>query len=251
MKRFLLNRKRGGIKVFSLIFIVFFTMGAGLVFWPGFSHSTIEIDVLQGQTAGIIGKHLEEKELIRSVPLFKFWVKILRVENKIAVGRYRLNQGQSSFWIVQKLVQGDTFKVRVIIPEGYSSWQIAERLENLNITKRDEFLNWVKTHNLEGYLFPATYDLDIGLGASHVATLMTKEFERRWSLEFAERSAALGLNQKEVVVLASIVEREVKMRDELPLIASLYLNRFKKGMKLEADPTVQYALGEWRTRLTY
>jgi len=79
---------------------------------------------------------------------------------------------------------------------------------------------------------------------------MVEEFNRRWTPEFDARARELGLNKRQVVSLASILEREIRVRDELPLISSVYHNRLRKGMKLDADPTVQYAMGYWKKRLT-
>lgn len=233
------------------VVVVLVTILLFLVFWPGSGRKWEEISINEGQNAGDAVRLLLEKGLIRSPYPFLIWIRIRGGAQKIQVGRYRFSQGRSAFWIVDDVIEGRVEKVRVVIPEGYASWQIAERLESQKICDGAAFKALVSSENLEGFLFPATYELANGLSPATAARKMTAEFDLRWTPEIDARAQELGLSKKQVVTLASIIEREVRMRDELPLVSAVYHNRLKKNMTLDADPTVQYALGFWKSRLTY
>jgi UPF0755 protein len=229
----------------SLLFFSFWT------FWPGSGKKWENILVSQGSNAHRVADSLLEKKLIRSRYSFLFWIKVRKAEHKIPVGLYRFSLGRSSYWLVDDLINGRTQKVKLVIPEGFSSWQIAERVKDLQICDPEEFIKIVKDKKLEGFLTPATYEFDLGLSADSVIQQLVQQFKRKWTPEMEARAKEWGWDQHQTVTFASIIEREVMDREELPLVASVYHNRLKKKMKLEADPTVQYALGYWKSRLTF
>lgn len=179
------------------------------------------------------------------------WMKLRGAEQKIHVGLYRFPMGRSAFWIVDDLINGRTQKMKLVIPEGFASWQIAERLGELKVCDPAKFKQLVAEKKLEGFLFPATYEMDIGLTAETVAKQLVNKFESQWTPEMDARAQQMGFSKRDIVVLASIIEREVRVREELPLVSAVYHNRLRKKMKLDADPTVQYAIGYWKSRLTY
>jgi UPF0755 protein len=109
----------------------------------------------------------------------------------------------------------------------------------------------VPTPTLEGYLYPATYTFQEGTTARAAVAEMVSRFERAWRPEWTQGLQALALSRHAAVTLASIVEREAVKPEERPVIAAVYYNRLKKGMRLEADPTVQYALGRHTDRVLY
>jgi UPF0755 protein len=207
--------------------------------------------VSEGSSAFKVSDDLKEKGLLTTPYPFLTWVKLRNGDQRVHSGLYRFSVGRSAYWIVDDLLAGRTVKARFVIPEGFASWQIAERLEDENICKADEFLNYVKEKKLEGYLFPATYEIDIGLSPEKVANQLVNQFHSKWTTDMEERALQIGFSKHEIVILGSIIEREVRVRDELPLVSAVYHNRLKKKMKLDADPTVQYALGFWKSRLTY
>lgn len=218
-------------------------------FWPGSGKDFVDITVVEGATAHSVADQLRESDLVLSNIPFLAWIKLRRADQKIAIGRYRFSRGRSAYWIVDDLIQGRTLKAKLIIPEGFSSWQIAERLEDLEICRANEFKTVVKEKSLEGYLFPATYDMDFGLSAEAVARKLKAQFESQWPAEFDTRAKEIGFSKKDTVTFASIIEREVRVRDELAVVSSVYHNRLRIGMRLEADPTVQFAMGYWKSRL--
>ena len=107
----------------------------------------------------------------------------------------------------------------------------------------------VPTPALEGYLFPDTYYFPPGTPARAAVATMVKRFEQRWRPEWTARADTMQLSRHDLLTLASIVEREAKLPQERPVIAAVYWNRLRRGMLLQADPTVQYALPEYQTRL--
>lgn len=228
-----------------------FLIGFFAFFWPGAGRAWIDIDINSGTSAHQVASALREKGLIKTPYLFLGWLKIRRGENQIKPGRYRFSRGRSAFWIAGDLIEGRTQKVRLTIPEGFASWQIAERLETLRICPALPFKEVVAKEELEGFLFPATYELDVGFDARHAALFLKDQFDKRWTPEMEARAQELKLTKRDVVTLASIIEREVMVRDELPLVSAVYHNRLKRKMPLQADPTVQYAMGFWKRRLTY
>jgi UPF0755 protein len=109
----------------------------------------------------------------------------------------------------------------------------------------------VEVGSLEGYLFPDTYIIPWGLEPEDVAKLMIDRLEREFNQRAVERAASLGMSRHEVLTLASIVEAETRLPEELPVVSAVYHNRLRRGMRLEADPTVAYAKGGYKGRLFY
>jgi UPF0755 protein len=243
----------GGSSFFRRLWVLIFVflLSSFWIFWPGSGKKWVDVIVPEGSSAFKVSEDLKEKGLIATPYPFLILVKLQRGDQRIHPGLYRFSIGRSAYWIVDDLLMGRTVKARVVIPEGFASWQIAERLEDEKICKADEFLGAVREKKLEGYLFPATYEFDIGLAAGKVANQLVSQFHSKWSSDMEERTLQIGFNKHEIVILASIIEREVRVRDELPMVSAVYHNRLQKKMKLDADPTVQYALGFWKPRLTY
>ncbi len=220
-------------------------------FWPGTGASWVQLDVTPGTSAIFVARQLVDRGQFFSVYPMIFWTKVMRADQKIKVGRYRFNKGRSSFWVVSDLIRGHTEKIHLTIPEGFASWQIADRLERRMVCSAQAFLKLVNARNLEGFLFPATYDFDVGIDPREVVKTLTDRFNQVWSQEMTARTDSIGWSKNQAVTMASILEREARDRTELSMISAVYHNRLKKRMRLEADPTVQYALGFWKKRILY
>jgi UPF0755 protein len=152
--------------------------------------------------------------------------------------------------IVQTFLHGPPL-MRVTLLEGWTAKQMAAALEAKNVTLAKDFLEQVRKGDLEGYLFPDTYFFDQALPAAQVVQRLVKRFREKAPSDFAAQAAKLRLSERQLVTLASLVEKEARVPEERPMIAGVYLNRLRKRMRLEADPTVQYALGGWKEKLTY
>jgi len=174
-------------------------------------------------------------------------------------GRYKLRSSMSARQIYEALIRGAP--VRITVPEGRTIQQIAARLAREGLVeKADLFTSAAKDaaflarHSIpgpsaEGYILPETYLFDPGTGTGEILEKMVRAFERRYA-DLAQTSAPLGLDWHKVLTLASMIEREARTEAEKPLIASVYYNRLRRGMALECDATVRYALDKWRGPLT-
>lgn len=246
-----------GLKTYLLsgTFVLFMT--AGFLVWR------LPLLPLQGPIARVkipfeltnaheITTHLAQQGVLRYPALFRRLLKLGGWDKRIQRGVYDFGIPESWPRLIKKITRGDTVRVKVTIPEGWRASQIAERLQAAGvITDMEGFLRYVEENKLEGFLFPTTYFLTLELKPAEAAEILRTAFRQTWKERYEGRTAALGLNAYQTVTLASIIEREATVRAEAPLIAAVYLNRLKKRWKLEADPTVQYALGFWKNRILY
>jgi UPF0755 protein len=230
-------------------------LAACYFFWPG---KRVTVLIPEGSAAGQVARVLKEKNIIISSTWFKMMVKLTGTGKKIMPGEYTFRQYMSAEETLWRILHNTYVNnVRVVIPEGWRMEQIAERLAANGVTDKKQFENLARKEALEGYLFPSTYFFKKNTSAREVINLLKSEFDRQVRPLFAKGFPA-GLNEGRVLVLASIVEREAAISSERPLVAAVYLNRYYKRMPLEADPTVQYAIGYyekdhayWKKRLTY
>ena len=210
---------------------------------------------------------LHKKNLIKSPFCTKLYLKLFPKDFR--AGLYRLHPNMSTHHILHKLSspQGSNFYKKISIPEGFSLKKIANRLESANITSANTFLNYVQKNakseledtfpflkenpllSLEGYLFPETYYLTPSMSNKRIVTMMLQTFNKRiWPLwenaKPTKGSPKSRFNFHQVLTMASIIEKEARLSSEMPTISSVYYNRLAKKMRLQADPTVLYALGE-------
>jgi UPF0755 protein len=205
---------------------------------------------------------LESRGIINSAGRFKVYARTQGAAARIQPGVYEVQRGAEWKEILRKLTTGDVVKTRVVIPEGWTLQQMAPRLAAAAGIRPDSALALLTSEvaatrrkvpgpTLEGYLYPATYVFPLGTPVDAMVDAMVARYRRAWTPEMRARAKALGMSEREVVTLASIVEREAKVWSERPTIAAVYHNRLRVGMRLQADPTVQYALGTNRARLLY
>jgi UPF0755 protein len=211
-----------------------------------------------GATASSIGEALQQDGLVRSGLAFRLLAEREGVGDQLTAGDYDLSPSMSCRQIMDAIVQGQVrHGPNASIPEGWRAEQIADRLDAMGLTSRDEFLRAVSNPagvtgadmlggslppTLEGYLFPDHYEVKSAVSGSAAAELMVRTFDERVGAELRDGSASSGLSPRELLTLASIVEREASAPQERPIIASVYLNRLQRDMPLQADPTVQYAI---------
>lgn len=234
----------------------------------------VRIDVREGESAEEIGRRLEQAGVIRSARAFRVLVALRGVGGELVAGEYEFDRGLPASEVIERLVKGETASRVVTIPEGLRKEEIGELLERRGVVSKQAFLDALRDETayadipavadarrgfgLEGFLFPATYGFYSDATAGDVVRQMLIAFDQQVAPEIGE--GAGGLTPWQVVTLASIVEREARVPEERPLIASVFLNRLRLGIPLQADPTVQYALandpanvdafGYWKARLT-
>jgi len=207
----------------------------GYFFWALNHHGqgeAKEVIIRQGQTTREISQLLKANNLIPSSWVFRIYAKYKH--DLIQVGVYKLSPSQSTKEILDVLSAGKSSEYLITIPEGWRVTQIDEFLASKGIISAGDLLKVASAD--EGYLFPDTYRLLPKTSAKEIRQMMMDNFQRK--------TAGMGLT-REQLILASIVEREAKFDEDRPKIAGVYLNRLERGMKLEADPTVQYAKGSW------
>jgi UPF0755 protein len=203
---------------------------------------------------------LNKAGVIGSTRLFRLYAKLRGSDRGIKAGTYILRKDASWESVLSALRSGRGVVNVVTIPEGFTLAQIEPLLasklsvpaESIRAAVSDTALLRrldVPTTTVEGYLFPDTYFFPPGTTPRSAIQTMVRRFEQRWRPEWGARLDTLALSRHDVVTLASIVEREAKRPEERPVIAAVYWNRLRRGMLLQADPTVQYALPQYQKRL--
>jgi UPF0755 protein len=223
----------------------------------------VEVTIPGGATAVQIGRELQAVGLVQYPRTFALTARVMGSEGSLKSGRYRFPMDASWFEMLDALEAGTVETVTLTIPEGLTLWRIAERVADFAGLEADSIrhlladsvfiasLN-VPGPTLEGYLFPDTYRFAEDLSAQAVVQEMVNQYQAFWTPQRRARLGTLGLTERELVTLASIVEKEARVATERPVIAGVYWNRLQRDMLLQADPTVQYALGgEPRERLLY
>ncbi len=245
------------------------------------SNTPVEIEIEPGDTTNQIATKLTDADLIRQPVLFTTLVRLQGLDGKLQAGRYVLRPSMTMSEILVALQNSRVAEIQITIPEGLRLEEIAERVAATGVVSAEDFLQTARNADafkeqyfllnslppgasLEGYLFPDTYRIAATATVTEVMTLMLNRFNEQYrELERDVRVPNVTVHQ--VVTMASIVEREAARADEMSQIAAVFWNRLKPenanetgGGRLQADPTVQYALGYsaeeqtwWRKNLTF
>ena len=222
----------------------------------------VRVVIPTGSSFAAATDSLNAAGLVGSKPLFRAYAKLTGRDRSLKAGSYRFASDATWGQLLDALTRGRGVVATVTVPEGLAltsilpllSRTLSVSLDSLQVAVRDSVLVarvGARTGTLEGYLFPETYTFAEGASAREVVEAMVREFERRWKPEWNARLEALGMSRDEIVTLASIVEKEARIAEERPVIAAVYHNRLKRGMMLQADPTVQYARGQHAERVLY
>ena len=220
------------------------------------------VTIPQGSTFAAAADSLESAGVLGSTRLFRLYASLTGRDRDIKAGVYLLEPGLSWNELIQALSDGRGIEQSITVPEGLALRDIVPLLarsvgapaDSLWASVRDSALRrrlHIPTPNLEGYLFPDTYRFMYGTSARAAVGDMVRRFEEVWEPAWDARTAAMGMTRHAVITLASIVEKEARLAEERPVIAAVYHNRLRQGMPLQADPTVQYAIGEHRNRVLY
>ena len=222
--------------------------------------TTARVTIPTGASMRVAAESLHRGGVIGSPKLFQMYAKLRRSDRGIKAGTYVVRTGASWEAVLDALRSGKGVVNIVTIPEGFTLAQIEPLLasklsvppESIRVAVTDTALLRrldAPTTIAEGYLFPDTYFFPPGTTARAAVQAMVRRFEQRWQPGWTARLDSLALSRHDLLTLASIVEREAKKPDERPVIAAVYWNRLRKGMLLQADPTVQYALPQYQRRL--
>ncbi len=264
----------GKLKIF-LISTGIILCGFGIVMFGGFLHirKTIygsfgeegvikEFVIKSGENVKNISGRLERDKIISSSFSFQIYVWMEKAGTKIQAGEYEISLGKNIPYILNLLIEGKVKdnSAQITIPEGFNSWQIAERIENMKLSiKNNNVLNIINVpsvilrdeywflkkdennnpKNLEGYLFPDTYKFNEDASAEDVVKKMLNNFENK--IEPLKSGILVSdMTLHEIITLASIVEKEVASQEDMKIVAGLFLRRLKIGMFLQSDATINF-----------
>lgn len=224
----------------------------------------VYIRVVEGMNAEKIANNLYQKGVIDSVLKFRLLAKVNGLDSSLKAGSYTFNSAMSYEEIIRILVEGKTSAFNITIPEGYTIDQISKLLEEKGIAKSDEVQEISKNYapydyitgapnvkyRVEGFLFPDTYEIANNQKAQDVLKMMSKQFDEQFNEEMRTRAADMGLSIRNVIILASLVEKEAQDDKDRPIIAQVFINRLRAFMPLQSCATIQYILGQPKAELS-
>jgi UPF0755 protein len=217
------------------------------------------VDIPMGTAQLQIGRRLVEAGIVRNDFTFRAAVWWTRRSGMLKAGEYRFDRPLSSVEVVEKIARGEVYAHRMTFREGLTIEDKAAIYEASGFGPASAFVEAARNASLihdldpdapdlEGYLFPETYALPRGTPATRLVSMMVGRFRAVYTEDLRAAAAAQGLTTRQVVTLASIVEKEAGLAEERPLVAAVFRNRMRIGMRMQADPTVIYALqraGRW------
>ena len=221
----------------------------------------VVVAIREGSSTAEIASELYSKGVIKSPFLFRLFARILGVQGSLQAGEYAFEPGMSLFDVMSSIREGRVVYYKLTISEGLSVEQVAMVVEERGFGSKEAFLQackdpdlvkkWATSDELkntrypvEGYLFPDTYYIRKGLTEKDLVLMMVRRFSQAVGGLLEKNAGKYGLSPHQLATLASIVEKEAMTPEERPIIAKVFLNRLAIGMKLDADPTVLYAIGK-------
>lgn len=261
------------MKTFLAFVMMLALICAGAVWWGdaalkapyrGFAGDEVFVEIPAGSGVAGIASRLAAAGVVPHALIFRLAARLSGEERRLQAGEYRFAEAASPGDIVARLARGDVYTRSVRFREGLTIWEMATVFESSGLGTAAEFLVEARdvsritdldprAESLEGFLFPDTYQLPRAAGAKGTVDAMVAGFRRAFDANLQAAAAARGLSVRDVVTMASIVEKETAQAEERPMVSAVYQNRLRIGMGLQCDPTVIYALqlaGRWTGNLT-
>lgn len=221
--------------------------------YKGFPEPERFVEIPPGTGAAEIRRRLVESGVVSDELAFRAALMWTGQSRALKAGEYRFDRPMSVVDVVEKLARGDVYGHPITFPEGLTIREMAEIVESRGFGKADEFIKAARdgslvndldpaAKDLEGYLFPETYTLPRGTPVATLVSLMVERFRDTYTALEPKRSGQVDLSTRQIVTLASLVEKETASAEERPLVAAVYANRLKAGIGMQCDPTVIYAL---------
>ncbi|MEP7146905.1 MAG: endolytic transglycosylase MltG [bacterium] len=249
-----------------LLFFILYQIFFSNYHWEGNEEKRFDIE--KGKNLDEIINDLKDAGIIANPLLFKLAVKLSGKENQIISRTYLFKNGMSNSELLSQLTDKNNNQlIRITIPPGYNIKQIAKLAEKKLFLLKDKFIAeasndslinllglTARVKNLEGFLLPDSYDVSPSISEKNLVQLLFNEFRKKVldNKDIQSKLSEQNTTLLDALTLASIIEGETQLDKEKPVIAGVYLNRIKKGMRLEADPTIQYALPDGpKSRLLY
>ncbi len=256
------------LKRLGLLLLVLVVIAAGAAWWMkvrldspyrAFTDAEVFVDVPPGSGVSGIGDRLAAAGVVPDALTFRLAAQVAGVERHLQAGEYRFAQPASPREVAERIARGDIYKHPITFPEGLTIEEMAVIFGKSGLGTAEEFTKAAHdtsligdldpdARSLEGYLFPSTYTLPRKAGASGTVQAMIAEFDKSFDAEMRNDAEAAHLTPRDVVTLASIIEKETARPEERAIVSAVYQNRLRKGMLLQCDPTVVYALmlaGTW------
>jgi UPF0755 protein len=236
----------------SALFLIVFAIGGYLYLmnrlsqpWKGFTDPVL-IEFPRGTSTSRMASTLAEKGVIEHPWLF-LAARAIRRGERLQAGEYQFTRAASPLEVYGRIARGDIFYMELLVPEGFNMFDVADAVARLGTMSAGTFLDAArdpslihdldpKAETLEGYLFPNKYRVYRKTTALEICRMMTNEFRAQW-----QALADSGKSVHDTVTLASLVEREARLPEERPRVASVFHNRLRIGMRLQCDPTTVYA----------
>lgn len=247
------------IKIFLFSIVIIFFLGIGTYYYE-INMKKVEIrKELEFNKGESVGQLLNKVGIEQNIFL-KIYFRVSGISSEIKAGYYKLDNEYTISEFFNFLKEGRSEMIRVTIPEGFTVEQIKKLLISKEMITESEFEDILKdikfpyptpANNFEGYFFPETYYFAIGSKPKVIIETMLGEFLRKFPAEDYGKTEKDRQNFYEKLILASIIEREAVLDEEKPIIASVFYNRMKKGMRLESDATVNYIFGYEKRRIYY
>ncbi len=248
-------------KIIDLILIFLLIANLCLAFYLSTSMNSLKqkqettsiISIERGLTVASIASQLEKNGFIKDARSFRLAYSLYYSPNFLKAGEYDFKMPVSPKKIMLEMIAGKVLVHPLTIPEGLTYKEIAELLEKRNYPFKGSFLDAClkvelisdldgQAVNLEGYLFPETYHFNRGIEAEEIVKAMVTQFRKAFGKEQKERAQQINMTVREIVTLASLIEKETSIREEKSLVSAVFHNRLRLGMKLDCDPTIIYAL---------
>lgn len=228
--------------------------------------SLVEVRLPESISARQVAVLLKQNGLIRNESVFLGYLYQKGIEKQLKAGLYAFSKSQSLPELAGQIAQGKVKTTAFTVPEGYTVHQIGELLVSKQICTEQQWDEALKQNynydfllpgvpadekRLEGFLFPDTYNIDDQTSAQDVINMMLKRFSDVWNSDYASVADTKQLKVRNVIIIASLVEREAQVAEERPVIAGVIYNRLQKGMPLQIDASVLYCLGKHQDTVTY
>lgn len=268
------RRRRTGVRVFVALLASAVLVLAGVAAYASWAMGgtaqgkTVTVEVTEGASGAAIAEQLEREGVVRSALMFRLVSRLRKVDTGLKPGVYELRTGLGVNGVIDLLRKGiEPVLERFTIPEGKTLTEVATIVEHATGISANRFLSVARSgrhrpailpkggKNLEGLLFPKTYEVDEDATATQIVATMLRQFERETAALDFSKAKKLGITPYEAVIVASLVEREARVQKDRPRVASVIYNRLDRGMRLQIDATVNYAIlqrtGSYKNPLTF
>ncbi|MBI5098354.1 MAG: endolytic transglycosylase MltG [Nitrospirae bacterium] len=260
MKKYFQNFPELASVVFSFIILAAFFVFMNLIIPASSEEKWKEVNIPEGSTYSKAVTILKNEDIIGNRFALILLGKVTMKDRQIRPGYYNLSASMTPLQIFDKLIKGKSIYFTITIPEGFTLEDIRLKLKDKGLINDQswgivydrDFLNslGIKAPSLEGYLFPDTYNFAKGTEPTTIFKTMVQRLRESFDRTLIKRTEEIGMNENEVLTLASIIEKEAFLDVERPVISAVYHNRLKKNIKLQADPTVVYGIRTYLRSIT-